>query len=123
MNHPLFRSRAYWPSRRVSNRNQTLGCRLDQRKQNERGSGGGEADRKRGGVVKKGLKPAGQRLLVPEVRVGGLSAASQFSDVFSLCSALLTLFGNATSTRVEAVRSALLSGCVEIPGSRASERH
>ena len=56
----------------------------------------------------------------PEVRAGGLAAASQLSDVFSLCSSLLTLFGADTDEKVEVVRNTLLSGCAEVPEARAS---
>ena len=56
----------------------------------------------------------------PEVRNGGLAAASQRSDVFSLCSALLTLFAIATDPKVEAARDALLLGCAESAESRAA---
>jgi len=65
-------------------------------------------------------QPTDSEFDAPEVRAGGLTAASQLSDIFSLCSALLTLFGIATDATVERVRSALLLGCVESPGSRAS---
>lgn len=56
----------------------------------------------------------------PEVRRGGLAAASQLSDVFSLCSALLTLFANVADAKAEPARRALLLGCAELPDSRAS---
>jgi serine/threonine protein kinase len=54
----------------------------------------------------------------PEVRTGGLAAASQRSDVFSLCAALLTLFESSTDEKADIARSALLSGCAESPESR-----
>jgi serine/threonine protein kinase len=54
----------------------------------------------------------------PEVRTGGLAAASQRSDVFSLCAALLTLFGSSTDEKADIARAALLSGCAESPESR-----
>ena len=56
----------------------------------------------------------------PEVRAGGLAAASQRSDVFSLCSALLTLFANATDYISGAARDALSMGCAEAPESRVT---
>lgn len=65
-------------------------------------------------------QPTNSEFDAPEVRAGGLAAASQYSDVFSLCSALLTLFSNATDTKAEAARNALLLGCTESADSRAS---
>jgi len=56
----------------------------------------------------------------PEVRAGGLAAASQLSDGFSLCSSLLTLFANDADEKVGSVRNILLSGCAELPAARAS---
>lgn len=56
----------------------------------------------------------------PEVRAGGLAAASQRSDVFSLCSSLLTLFTNATDNLSAAALRALRLGCAAVPDSRAS---
>lgn len=66
------------------------------------------------------VDPTNSGFDAPEVRAGGLAAASQLSDVFSLCSALLTLFANATNAKAEAARKALLLGCAESPESRAS---
>lgn len=66
------------------------------------------------------VRPADPEFDAPEVRTDGLAAASQRSDVFSLCSALLTLFANATDAKAEAVRNALLLGCAESAESRAS---
>ena len=54
----------------------------------------------------------------PEVRTGGLAAASQRSDVFSLCSALLTLFETDPNEKAEMARAALLSGCADPPERR-----
>ncbi|MEN9631624.1 MAG: hypothetical protein RL077_28, partial [Verrucomicrobiota bacterium] len=56
----------------------------------------------------------------PEVRAGGLASASQRSDVFSLCSALLTLVADIIDSKASAARNALLLGCAESPDSRAS---
>ncbi len=66
------------------------------------------------------VRSADSEFDAPEVRAGGLTAASQRSDVFSLCSALLTLFATATDKKSEAARNALLTGCAESPESRAS---
>lgn len=66
------------------------------------------------------VEPTSSEFHAPEVRAGGLTAASQLSDVFSLCSSLLTLFSNATDAKAEAVRNALLLGCAESPAARAS---
>ncbi len=65
------------------------------------------------------VEPTDSEFDAPEVRAGGLAAASQLSDVFSLCSALLTVFGNATDSKAETARKALLLGCVDVPESRA----
>ena len=56
----------------------------------------------------------------PEVRLGGLASASQRSDVFSLCSVLLTLFSNVVDSRADAACSALKLGCDELADGRAS---
>src|SRR5205814_435878 len=66
------------------------------------------------------IQPTDSEFDAPEVRAGGLTAASQLSDVFSLCSALLTLFANATDANAGAVRNALLLGCAESTETRAS---
>ena len=66
------------------------------------------------------VEPTNSEFDAPEVRGGGLAAASQLSDVFSLCSALLTLFANGTDEKAESARGALLLGCAELPESRAS---
>ncbi len=66
------------------------------------------------------IRPANSEFDAPEVRTGGLAGASQKSDVFSLCSVLLTLFANAMDAKAEAARNALLLGCVESTESRAS---
>jgi serine/threonine protein kinase len=67
-----------------------------------------------------GGEPTNSEFGAPEVRTNGLTAASQLSDVFSLCSALLTLFANASDAKAEKARNALLLGCAETPDSRAS---
>lgn len=56
----------------------------------------------------------------PEVRSSGLTAASQRSDVFSLCSALLILFATGSDPKSDAARNALLLGCREVAESRNS---
>ncbi|MEK7674387.1 MAG: protein kinase, partial [Verrucomicrobiota bacterium] len=66
------------------------------------------------------VEPTNSEFDAPEVRAGGLTAASQLSDVFSLCSALLTLFASVTDAKAEAVRNALLLGCAESSETRAS---
>jgi serine/threonine protein kinase len=66
------------------------------------------------------IQTSNSEFAAPEVRVGGLSAASQSSDVYSLCSALLTLFANASDPKSEAARIALLSGCIDSAESRSS---
>jgi serine/threonine protein kinase len=68
----------------------------------------------------RAVEPTDSEFDAPEVRVGGLTAASQLSDVFSLCSALLTLFANVTDGKAESARNALLLGCAQSPESRAS---
>jgi serine/threonine protein kinase len=55
----------------------------------------------------------------PEVRSGTLSAATQLSDVFSLCSTLLTSFDTDAVANAETIRSILLSGCAESPEARS----
>jgi serine/threonine protein kinase len=66
------------------------------------------------------VEPTNSEFDAPEVRTGGLTTASQLSDVFSLCSSLLTLFANSTAANAESARNALLLGCAESPDSRAS---
>lgn len=66
------------------------------------------------------VTPTKSEFDAPEVRAGGLAAASQLSDVFSLCSSLLMLFDPDTDEKVETIRQALLAGCAESPESRAT---
>ncbi len=66
------------------------------------------------------VQPTDSEFGAPEVRAGGLPAASQLSDVVSLCSALLTLFASATDAKAEGVRHALLLGCAASSETRAS---
>lgn len=66
------------------------------------------------------VTPTTSEFDAPEVRSGGLASASQLSDVFSLCSSLLTLFATDSDEKAETIRNILLSGCVELPTGRAS---
>lgn len=63
-------------------------------------------------------QPTDSEFDAPEVRAGGLASASQLSDVFSLCSSLLTAFASVRDAKAEAARVVLLSGCAESPDSR-----
>lgn len=66
------------------------------------------------------IEPTNSEYDPPEVRTGGLAAASQFSDIYSLCSTLMTLFSTGGDAVVETVRNTLLLGCNEAPSSRIS---
>jgi serine/threonine protein kinase len=65
-------------------------------------------------------EPTNSEFDAPEVCTGGLAAASQLSDVYSLCSSLLTLFSTAVDAISETARNTLLLGCKESPELRVS---
>lgn len=54
----------------------------------------------------------------PEVRQGGLAAATQASDVFSLCTSLLSLFNKDSAELASPTRSILKLGCADLPADR-----
>lgn len=64
-------------------------------------------------------RPLSSAFDAPEVRSGGLAAASQLSDVFALCSTLNTAFDKVSDPKAESARQALLLGCSESPEHRA----
>lgn len=59
----------------------------------------------------------GDRFVAPEVRTGGLAAASPLSDAYSLCQSLLLLAPDGSTGLAAALRGVLLRGAAEdIPG-------
>ena len=62
--------------------------------------------------------PGWEKTAAPEVREGGLSAADQRSDVYSLCASLRIIFeGNGSAEALKAMRN-LQSGLAEAPEER-----
>lgn len=64
------------------------------------------------------VRPPDSEYDAPEVRQGGLAAATQSSDVYSLCASLLSLFKDDDAELAKPTRLVLQLGCVETPGDR-----
>jgi hypothetical protein len=62
--------------------------------------------------------PDWEATAAPEVRAGGLAAADQRSDIYSLCAALLLLFHDHSDNQARQAKEILQSGMPELPVDR-----
>ncbi len=64
------------------------------------------------------IRPPDSEYDAPEVRQGGLAAATQASDVYSLCASLLSLLKDDNTLPAQPARPILELGCAETPSDR-----